>query len=139
MEEFVNCPNCNEIYIKNKFRDVCPKCWKKEEEDFQTVNKFLRKRENRAATIEQIEKQTGVDESTIIKFVKKGRLLQAQFPNLGYPCERCGHIITKGLYCENCAEDLRTELETFHKEEQRKKEILEREKQTYYSRKSKNI
>lgn len=133
--EFVNCPNCNEVFVKNNFRDVCPKCWEKEEKDFETVKNFLRKRENRAATIEQIVEQTGVDEKAIIKFVKKGRLQKTQFPNLGYPCERCGHIITKGLYCEKCISELRTELETFQKEEQRKKEILEREKRTYLSKK----
>ncbi len=138
MEEFVNCPSCGEIFLKNKFRDVCPKCYKKEEEDFQTVYKFMRKRENRAATIDQIVTQTGVSEELILKFIKKGRLQTTQFPNLGYPCDHCGHIIRKGKLCEKCSSELRNELEVFHKEEKRKHELLEREKGTYYSQSSKD-
>lgn len=135
--EFINCPICNEIFAKNQFRDVCPKCYVKEEKDFETVKNFMRKRENRTATIDQIVKHTDVDEKTIIKFIKKGRLQKAHFPNLGYPCDRCGHIITKGLYCEKCLKELRTELETFQNEEKRKKQLLEWEKSTYYSKNTK--
>ena len=105
-----------------------PKCWKKEEEDYQIVYKFMRKRENRAATIMQIVEQTDVKEELILKFIKKGRLHPTQFPNLGYPCDKCGRIIKKGKLCEKCANELRDDLEIFHKEEQRKQEILEREK-----------
>jgi flagellar operon protein (TIGR03826 family) len=138
MEDFITCPRCGEIYLKNKFRDVCPNCYKKEEEDFHIVSKFLRKRENRAATIDQIVTQTGVSEETIIKLVQKGRLQPKQFPNLGYPCDRCGRIIKSGKLCETCAKELRDELEIFHKEEKRKQELLEREKRTYYSQRSKD-
>lgn len=131
--ELENCPNCNEIYEKNKFRDVCPKCWKKEEADFQTVNNFMRKRVNRVATVEQIVDQTGVSENLILKFIKKGRLQPSMFPNLGYPCDRCGRFIQKGNLCTVCNEELRDELETFQKEEQRKRE---REKKTYLYKKN---
>jgi flagellar operon protein (TIGR03826 family) len=133
MMEVVNCPNCNAIYEKNKFRDVCPKCWRKEEEDFQTVKNFMRKRVNRVAAVEQIVTQTGVSEQLILKFIKKGRLQPSMFPNLGYPCDRCGRFIQKGNLCGECTEELRDELETFQKEEQRKKEI---EKKTYLYKKN---
>jgi flagellar operon protein (TIGR03826 family) len=132
--ELVNCPSCNAIYEKNKFRDVCYNCWKKEEEDYQIVYKFMRRRENRAATVQQIVEQTGVNEELIYKFVKKGRLHPTQFPNLGYPCDKCGRIIHTGKLCENCANELRDELEIFQKEEIRKQEILAREKKTYWSK-----
>jgi flagellar operon protein (TIGR03826 family) len=130
--EIVNCPSCNALYEKNKFRDVCPDCWKKEEEQFQIVYKFMRKRINNAATVEQIVEQTGVKEELIYKFVKRGRLHPAQFPNLGYPCDRCGRIIQKGRICDYCSQELRDDIETFQKEEQRRKEIMEREKKTYF-------
>ena len=133
MEELVNCPNCNEIFVKNKFRDVCPKCWKQEEEDYNTVYQFMRKRENRAATIEQVVRQTGVKEELILKFIKKGRIQITHFPNLGYPCDRCGRIIRTGKLCENCTAELREDLQTFQSEEKRKRELLKGEKATYYS------
>jgi flagellar operon protein (TIGR03826 family) len=131
--ELENCPNCNEIFEKNKFRDVCPKCWKKEEQDFQTVNNFMRKRVNRVATVEQIVDQTGVSEELILKFIKKGRLQPSMFPNLGYPCDRCGRFIQKGKLCGECSKELHEDLETFHKEEQRKKDS---EKRTYLYKKN---
>jgi predicted amidophosphoribosyltransferase len=88
----------------------------------------MRKRVNRDATVEQIVNQTGVGGKLIIKFIKKGRLQPSMFPNLGYPCDRCGRFIQKGNLCEVCSEELRDDLETFQKEEQRKKEI---QKKTY--------
>lgn len=135
MEELTNCPNCNEIFMKNKFRDVCPKCWKQEEEDYDKVYKFMRKRENRAATIEQVVTQTGVKEETLLKFIKKGRIQLTNFPNLGYPCDKCGRIIRTGKICEKCTNELREDLKTFQSEEKRKQELLKKEKATYYSAK----
>lgn len=139
MPDVMNCPNCGALFVKNAFRDVCPKCWKQEEEEFETVYKFMRQRENRAATIDQIVDQTGVKEDLILKFIKKGRLQIAQFPNLGYPCDKCGRIIRKGKLCEKCASELRNELEVFRKEEQRRKELHERENKTYHSQKAKGF
>jgi flagellar operon protein (TIGR03826 family) len=133
--ELINCPNCNDIFVKNQFRDICSKCWKREEEDFQTINQFMRKRENRAATIEQVVEQTGVSEELILKFIKKGRLQLANFPNLGYPCDKCGRIIRTGKLCENCAGELRDDLKTFQAEEKRKQELLQRHRRTFYSAK----
>lgn len=132
--EIINCPTCGALYEKNKFRDVCAACWKQEEEDYQTVYKFMRKRINRAATVDQIVEQTGVRKELILKFVKKGRLHPTQFPNLGYPCDRCGRIIQKGKLCMECSEELRDDLETFQRDEERKQDILNREKKTYWSK-----
>jgi flagellar operon protein (TIGR03826 family) len=134
--ELVNCPNCNDIFAKNQFRDLCPKCWKKEEDDFQTINQFMRKRENRAATIDQVVQHTGVKEELILKFIKKGRLQLTHFPNLGYPCDKCGHIIRTGKLCEKCASELREDLKTFQVEEKRKQELQLRERKTYYTSKN---
>lgn len=138
MEEVTNCPNCGEIFIKTPFRDVCQKCWKQEEDEYQIVYQFMRKRINRAATIDQVVEQTGVKEETVLKFIKKGRIQLANFPNLGYPCDKCGRIIRTGRLCDSCTAELRQDLKIFHNEEKRKKEIIDREKQTYYSKRTKD-
>ncbi|KAA9022061.1 TIGR03826 family flagellar region protein [Niallia endozanthoxylica] len=136
--DVINCPSCEKLTVKNKFRDVCEECYKAEEKIFDKVYRYMRKRENRAATIPQIIEATGVEEELLLKFIKNGRLKQAQFPNLGYPCDKCGGIIHSGKLCGNCAKELRTELELHEKEEIRKQEIMERERnRTYLSGKNK--
>ncbi|WP_071460830.1 TIGR03826 family flagellar region protein [Bacillus massilinigeriensis] len=130
----INCPGCGEIFVKNNFRDVCEKCWKAEERAYDTVSKYMRKRENRAATITQVVDATGVKESLILKFVKAGRLRTTQFPNLGYPCDKCGGIIREGRLCASCTSELKEELERYNKEEKRKQQL--QRNQTFLSKKS---
>ncbi|MEI2358329.1 TIGR03826 family flagellar region protein [Mesobacillus zeae] len=130
----MNCPACGEIFVKNQFRDVCGNCWKEQEQAYDVVSKYMRKRENRAATILQVVEATGVDEELILRFVKTGRLQIAQFPNLGYPCDKCGSIIREGRICGSCAAKMREELDQFNKEEERKKQI--QRNPTFFSKKS---
>ncbi|EIJ80511.1 membrane protein [Bacillus methanolicus PB1] len=132
MGELANCPKCGEIFVKTQFRDICQKCWKEEEIAFETVYQFIRKRENRAATIQQVVEATGVEEELIFKFIRTGRLILTQFTNLGYPCDKCGKLIREGKLCETCIEVLRKELQLHEAEEERKREIEKREKQRAY-------
>ena len=83
----------------------------------------MRKRENRAATMQQVVEATGVSEELLLKFIKNGRIQVKQFPNLGYPCDKCGSIIQTGKLCESCATELRKEIDLHEKEEQRKEEL----------------
>lgn len=136
MSELMNCPNCDALFVKTNIRNVCQDCWKQEEKAYETVYDFMRKRENRAATITQVVEATGIEEELIYKFVKSGRLKTLSFPNFGYPCDRCGHIIRKGNICEDCQEELKKELKQFDANEERKREMLKRERQgTYFSEK----
>ncbi|MDF1507817.1 hypothetical protein PZE06_06435 [Robertmurraya sp. DFI.2.37] len=132
MDQLANCPKCGEIFVKNKFRDICQACWQEEEAAYEKVYQFIRKRENRMATMHQVEEGTGVEEALILKFIKTGRLKLAQFPNLGYPCDRCGKLIQKGKLCNACTETLKKELDLHNMEEERKKELEKREKQITY-------
>jgi len=130
--DLMNCPNCRALFVKSKFRDVCDACYNEEEEKFDEVYQFIRKRSNRTATMAQVVEATDVDESLILKFIKTGRLRISQFPNLGYPCEQCGTLIRDGRICEACTKKLRTDLENLEKEEQRKREMTEQEKKVTY-------
>jgi flagellar operon protein (TIGR03826 family) len=131
--ELLNCPTCNAIFVKNKFRDVCEKCFREEEKAYETVYQFLRKRENRAATMSQVVEATGVEEDLLYKFIRKGRLKLTQFPNLGYPCDRCGKLIREGRVCETCANDIKNELEIFESNKMRQLELNQKHMRTYYS------
>ncbi len=131
MPDVINCPSCGNLMVRNKFRDVCESCWKEEEKLFDIVYKFIRIRENRAATIPQVVEATGVEEELLLKFIKAGRLKLTQFPNLGYPCDKCGTIIRTGKLCNSCAQELRDALNIHLKEEERKEDLKKREKGTY--------
>ncbi|MCR2822351.1 TIGR03826 family flagellar region protein [Lederbergia panacisoli] len=128
--DLLNCPDCGEIYVKNSVRDVCDKCYRAEEALFDKVYRFLRKKENRAARIESVSEATGAPEKLLYKWVKRGRLHTTQFPNLGYPCDRCGKIIRDGLLCEGCATSIKGELETLEMEHERLEKL---HKSIYYS------
>jgi flagellar operon protein (TIGR03826 family) len=128
-----NCPECGEIFIKNKFRDVCEKCWREEEAAYDTVYKFMRKRENRAATMLQVFEATGVTEALILKFIKNGKLQITQFPNLGYPCDKCGKIIRTGKLCEGCASEILNDLKNFERDEEFKQKVNSH-KGTYFTK-----
>ena len=130
--DVINCPSCAKLTVKSKFRDVCEECYKAEEKIFDAVYSYMRKRENRAATIPQIIEATGVEEALLLKFIKNGRLKQAHFPNLGYPCDKCGGIIHSGKICEKCVKELRAELEIHAKEEIRKQEVMEQKRRSTY-------
>ncbi|ANB61134.1 TIGR03826 family flagellar region protein [Anoxybacteroides amylolyticum] len=127
-----NCPKCGGLFVKSQFRDICEGCYREEEKQFEKVYHYIRKRENRMATIPQVVEGTGVEEDLIIKFIKSGRLQLANFPNLGYPCGRCGTIIREGKFCVKCMKDLNKQIEVLKQEEERKKES--QHKRIYYTK-----
>ena len=104
-----------------------------EEKMYEEVYRFLRRRENRAATIERIVEVTGVTESLLYKWVRKGRLQPALFPNLGYPCDKCGKLTSKGKLCNSCTEDIQNDLNQFEAVKEFREAIEENDKATYLS------
>jgi len=138
MAELANCLNCNAVFVKT-VRNICQNCFKKEEEAFEIVYRFLMKRKNRQATIMEIVEATGVDEDLIIKFIKEKRLRTTQFPNLNYPCEKCGDPISSGRICKNCSEEMINELkhhEEVEKQLNQRKEKERKQANVYYTFKS---
>ena len=138
MGELSNCPKCNTLFVKTQFRSVCDACFKEEEKAYETVYKFLRKRENRKALLHEVVEGTGVDEDLILKFIRNGRIQLSNFPNLGYPCEKCGKSIREGRICDSYTSDNNEQLHQLDEVEK----ISERNKSsniqtTYYSQSTK--
>ncbi|KGX93946.1 membrane protein [Pontibacillus halophilus JSM 076056 = DSM 19796] len=131
MSELANCPRCNAIYVKG-VRDICEACYRKEEDDYDLVYTYIRKKKNRTAGVEEVANHTGVSEKTIRKFVKEGRLRSGMFPNLDYPCDRCGTMINEGLICGSCANEIQADLGKVEQEEKRKDRVRESQN-TYYT------
>ena len=137
MAELRNCPSCGAFFNYTGMREVCQKCAQGEEDLYQIVYRFLRKRENRAATVERIEEATGVDKHLLYKWVRKGRLQRAMFPNLGYPCDNCGHLTYEGKLCERCQDSLRRDLQQFEVAKEFRESIKQADRVTYHKDKKK--
>jgi flagellar operon protein (TIGR03826 family) len=134
MSEIMNCPRCNALFVKNKIREVCENCFKEDEKMYDTVYQFLRKRENRAATMQTVIEVTGVDEELLYKWVKRGRIQTKLFPNLGYPCDKCGKIINSGKLCDKCSSNIKMDLAQF----EANMEFKKKQQATYFTMKDRN-
>src|SRR5690625_4689025 len=126
-----NCSRCGKVFAKS-IRDVCPDCYREEEEAYKKVYQFLSKRKNREATLEEIVKATGVEEEIIIKFIKENRLRTSQFPKLAYPCEQCGVDIVQGKLCHACASHIKSELEIHERIQKNLEERKRKEHESIY-------
>lgn len=135
MGELKNCPTCGEFFNYTGLRDVCNPCAMNEEKQYEMVYRFLRKRENRAATVERIVEATGVEEALLHKWVRKGRLQPALFPNLGYPCDSCGKLTQVGKLCTKCTAELKSGLRQFDAAKEFRDKVNSREAAYYKDQK----
>lgn len=135
--ELRNCPTCDDFFNYTGIRDVCVKCAQKEEKMYEEVYRFLRRRENRAATIERIVEVTGVTTDLLHKWVRIGRLQPTMFPNLGYPCDKCGSLTTKGKLCVACTDELQSDLRQLEAAEEFRESVKRTGEKTYYSNRGK--
>ncbi len=101
MAELTNCESCGKLFVQVT-TPICPSCRKELDQKFDVVWKFIRKRENREATVTEIHHATDVEERLIFQWIKEGRLHVKDFKNLNYPCEMCGAPTTTGSVCESC-------------------------------------
>lgn len=98
-----NCSRCDKLFIKVN-TDICPACQKELDEEYKVCAEYIR--ENKLVSIYELSDATGIAVKQIIRFIKEGRISIADSPNLGYPCESCGTIITEGKLCKKCSERL---------------------------------
>ncbi len=133
MAELKDCPTCGDFFNYTGVREVCGKCGMNEERAYEEVYRFLRKRENRAATIERIVEMTEATETMLHNWVRKGRLQPAMFPNLGYPCDNCGKLTSNGKLCDICTADLKKDLKTFEAATEFREAVRQNDQATYLS------
>ncbi|WP_010286870.1 TIGR03826 family flagellar region protein [Kurthia massiliensis] len=137
MGEIKTCPTCGQLFNYNGVREVCASCLMNEEKIYDEVYRFLRRRENRAATVERIVEATGCPEELLYRWVRKGRLQPAVFPNLGYPCDNCGHLTTQGKLCDDCSKTLQKDLDRFEAGREFREAITKPSRATYLSERRK--
>lgn len=137
-EEFANCPICGNPFKKTDIRTVCDHCLEKDKKDLDIVLEFFRKKVNRTATITEVEDATGISIDTIQRYIREGKIRVKPFPNLWYPCQRCGAKIHDGYFCDICLKEMGEELNhskmTMIAEERLRERVLEMDAGTYLSR-----
>ncbi|TWT27815.1 flagellar protein [Planomicrobium sp. CPCC 101110] len=112
-----NCAICGKLFLK-VHTDHCLECYKKIEEEFELVNGFLKIEDNRLTTLEEVKKATGVSAKRLTEFIRDGRIFAGDYPNLGYPCNRCGKLIKRQILCNSCFDEFATDVNRVLKSEQ---------------------
>ncbi|WP_100405462.1 TIGR03826 family flagellar region protein [Bacillus solitudinis] len=117
MKDVANCPKCGTLFVK-ALRPICNSCFTEQEKNYEKVSTFMRKKQNRMASIRELHEKTEVPLEQIHQFVREGRLLAKSFPGLGYPCESCGELIQEGRICATCKGNITGGLEKLDRESQ---------------------
>jgi flagellar operon protein (TIGR03826 family) len=109
MDNLMNCPQCGKLFIK-RIRENCDVCHQEEEKQYDVVYKFIRRSENRNATLLDVSEATKVPEFRIIQFIHQGRIRVKGYPNFAYPCDGCQAPINEGRLCEECKNRIKSDL-----------------------------
>lgn len=94
-----NCPRCGKVFQKN-IRNLCTACSGELDSALTQCLGFLQK--NRKSTCEQVSAETGVPSEQIIVWIKEGKMLLSDYPNLNYPCSSCAKPIRQHKLCPDC-------------------------------------
>lgn len=102
MNKLKNCVGCGKLYMEVG-QGMCPACYDKELEEEQVVYSYVRDHDK--CGIQEIVKETGVKERTVLRMLKNGRFV-AHGIEITYPCQGCGEPITTGKLCDKCSNDI---------------------------------
>ncbi|WP_372998419.1 TIGR03826 family flagellar region protein [Lutispora sp.] len=108
MPELRNCIRCGKVFAYT-YNPVCNKCLEQEEEEFKRVKEYIY--ENPGSTVFEVSDATGISVEKIMKFLREERLeLSSDNTNLLLECESCGRPIKSGRYCEECKNQIASEM-----------------------------
>ena len=104
--KLITCRICGLVMVKLS-RDVCNPCFQKEEDLFLRIKDFVRA--NPKATVREVGDSLGISDDQINYFIRTGRLERLGV-NIEHACQTCGRIITTGLICSECSEELKKQV-----------------------------
>lgn len=126
-----NCKRCGRIYNRLG-REICAECVQQEDELIKEIRQFLR--QHKHANIYEVAEQTKVDYAVIVEFIRDGRVILRDNPNMGYPCERCGKKTMSGRFCADCSAELVEGLGQAAQKLRDKNNLKNKPNQGFYSR-----
>ena len=126
-----NCRRCGKLFNKTR-HDVCPDCIHEEENKIAEIRDYLRV--HPLANIYEVSQGTSATYEEIVDLIRRGKLLLRQYPNMTYPCERCGAPTQSGRFCMNCAQELSAEIQMDKRKYSTNKPYKENHNRGFYSR-----
>ena len=118
-----NCIRCKKIFMPVSKEKMCPECRAKELELEEEVKVYVREHPN--ITVEELIEGTGAPSALVWRMIQQGLFENSTLRNAKYPCGNCGKLITKGVYCYECASKLREDAQKFAKAANSKKRMEE--------------
>lgn len=94
------CKSCG-VLFQQISAPFCPDCATKMDDEYKIVRDYVY--EHPHATIEEVTRETAVEEWEIIYFLKDNRLSIENATGL-LRCEQCGKAIHSGRFCDACME-----------------------------------
>lgn len=118
----ISCRVCGVIMVKLA-RDICPKCFREEEELFQKVKNFLRI--HSGASVAQVAENVGCSEEQVQIFINSGRLERVGLKKVAHPCQLCQAVIHEGVLCSECKKKLKDQVKTLKEPAREEKKTKE--------------
>ncbi len=104
MSELKNCAGCGRLFAGEG--SLCRKCKQSDDDEYSIVRKYVR--DYPGASIFEVAEATGVEEPTILHYLRDGRLQSRGLTTVS-ECDRCGKVISEGKYCDSCLRDLKSQ------------------------------
>ena len=106
---------------------ICPECRSKEMEMEEQVRSYVR--DHPGITVKELIDGTGAPSRLVWRMIQQGQFENSGLRDAKYPCGNCGKLITKGVYCYECAGKLRLNAQKFAKAMDSKKRAEEKKSQ----------
>lgn len=122
----INCADCGNVCVETPTR-LCPACIRLEDDAEDKVAQYLRTVPR--SSLEDIHKATGVKHNIILRMLKRGRIVSDTI--ITYPCETCGSPITCGRVCDNCSQNIVSQIKTEEWKPLQRQESVRKDERLY--------
>ncbi|MEI7025643.1 flagellar protein [Paenibacillus sp. y28] len=111
-----HCSSCGKVYQRN-VRQLCQDCIHQADSNLDKCLSFLRR--DKKASSQSLSDHTGVPIKEITRFLREGKILIVDFPNLTYACASCGGPIRQHKLCSPCSEWLSRDIRNMFEAERK--------------------
>ena len=106
-----NCARCRKIFVPTSGEKICPDCRAADLEMEERVKAYVR--DHHGITVNQLIEGSGMPAKLIWRMIQQGLFENAGLLDAEYPCANCGKLITKDVYCSECAGKLKENAQKF--------------------------